>query len=211
MKNRPKQAPKKKAGAGLKGLTPHLTLVDQAVVGAFEALPEKKQIFIRELHKNGWNKTQAGLKAGCKSPEAALATGNNWLKERNVQQAIQEFQDKDNKSHTLNVDDLKAELWKNHLRADRVSDSNKALELILRLLGAFKDSLDIKQQVGIAQVLSDLTTATHAVGKEEDKESAISAFSSSNNEDLPDKEQLSSDNLESTKDSSDNGGNKNEL
>lgn len=188
---KPKQAPKKKAGAGLKGLTPHLTIVNQTVVGAFDSLPEKKQTFIRELHKNGWNKTQAGLKAGCKSSEAALATGNNWLKERTVQQAIQEFQDKDNKSHSLNVDDLKAELWKNHLRADRVSDSNKALELILRLLGAFKDSLDVHQQVGIAQVLADLTPITKAVGSTNDRDKAIDAFSTkesfdSEQEDLPD-------------------------
>ena len=198
MPTKKKQAPKKKAGAGLKGLTPHLTLVDQAVVGAFESLPEKKQIFIRELHKNGWNKTQAGLKAGCKSPEASLQTANNWLKERTVQQAIQEFQDKDNKSSKLTVDDLKAELWKNHLRADRVSDSNKSLELILRLLGAFKDTLDIKQQVGIAQVLADLTPITKAVGNTSDK--VIQAFSTS---DLPDKGQSSPDKSE---ESDDNGG-----
>jgi len=203
-----KQAPKKKAGAGLKGLTPHLTLVDQSLVVAFEALPEKKQVFIRELHKNGWNKTQAGLKAGCKSPEAALGTANNWLRERNVQQAIQEFQDKDNKATKLDVDDLKAELWKNHLRADRVSDSNKALELILRLLGAFKDTLDVKQQIGIAQVLADLTPITKAVGNDKESQAETIESFSTGKEDLPDNGQSSPDKPERL---GDNGGLKNEL
>ena len=113
-----------------------------------------------------------------------------------MQAAIEEFQAKDNKAATLDVDDLKAELWKNHLRADRVSDSNKALELILRLLGAFKDSLDVTQQVGLAQVLADLTDATKAVGLPDDKESSDVIDMYVTKEEIPDKGESSPDNLD---------------
>jgi hypothetical protein len=185
----------KKAGAGLH-IVEGQTVVDQAIVGAFESLPEKKQVFIRELHKNGWNKTQAGLKAGCKSSEGALATANNWLKERTVQFAIEEFQAKDNKAATLDVDDLKAELWKNHLRADRVSDSNKALELILRLLGAFKDSLDVNQQVSLATVLADLSSKAKEENRSLSDKEVIAEFETK--EDLPDKGESTPDKSESS-------------
>lgn len=185
----------RKAGVGLE-IVEGQTIVEQTVIGAYETLPEKKQVFIRELHKNGWNKTQAGLKAGCKSSESAIQCANRWLRQTNVQAAIEEFQAKDNKAATLDVDDLKAELWKNHLRADRVSDSNKALELILRLLGAFKDSLDVTQQVGLAQVLADLTDATKAVGLPDDKESSDVIDMYVTKEEIPDKGESSPDNLD---------------
>ena len=126
---------------------------------AWDRLPAKKQLFIKTLHETDWNKTQSGLAAGCKSPESALVCANNWLKEPDIQMAIEIYQKKFNRANNLTIDDLKSELWKNHLRAARVSDSNKALELICRLLGAFKDSLDIEGKVGIAQVLADLTLA----------------------------------------------------
>jgi len=177
-------------------LKPNSDLVTQSVHSAFDDLPQKKQTFIKELHKNGWNKTQAGLKAGLKNPSAALQTANNWLKEPKVQRAIEEFQALDNKAINLCVDDLKAELWKNHLRATRVSDSNKSLELILRILGAFKDNLEVTQAVGLAQVLEDLTSVTRAVGLEEDTntvDQTISKFETTDKVN-PDKEQLSSDN-----------------
>lgn len=184
----------RKAGVGLH-IVEGQTVVEQNITGAFESLPEKKQIFIRELHKNGWNKTQAGLKAGCKTPKGALATANNWLKERTVQFAIEEFQTKDNKSASLDVDDLKAELWKNHLRADRVSDSNKALELILRLLGAFKDSLDVTQQVSLATVLADLSAKSKDSNRSLSDKEVIAEFVTK--EDLPDKGESTPDDGES--------------
>ena len=134
---------------------------------AWDRLPAKKQLFIRHLHENNWNKTQAALAAGCKNAESAFTTASNWLKEPDVQMAIELFQKKFNKANNLTIDDLKSELWKNHLRAARVSDSNKALELICRLLGAFKDTLDIEGKVGIAQVLADLSRMPQLKGPDD--------------------------------------------
>ena len=127
---------------------------------AWDRLPAKKQLFIRTLHENGWNKTQAALTCGAKNPETAQQQASNWLKEVDVQMGIEIFARKFNKADNLTIGDLKSELWKNHMRAARVSDSNKALELICRLLGAFKDSIDIEGKVGIAQVLADLSKSS---------------------------------------------------
>jgi hypothetical protein len=170
----------KTVGAGLpSGLSDDTEICSEPIKGALDTLPYKKQIFVEELFRNGFNKTQAALKAGSKNPEAAIATATNWLKEDKVKLAIEELRHRDSKADKLTVEDLKVELWRNHIRAERVSDSNKSLELICRLLGGFKDTVDVKGTVGFAQVIADLR---QNASKLADVEEAVLI-------DLPDKEE----------------------
>jgi len=175
----------KKAGAGLGILTDDHVIVKD-VKTPFDDLSTKLQTFVKALFDNGWNKTQAGLAAGAPNPEAALSSAYNWLKRDDVKEAIASYKLKHDKAEDLEVNDLKAELWKNHLKATRVSDSNKSLELLLRCMGAFKDTVEIEGAMGFASVIADLRHTAKQISAEEQAK-VLEA------EVLPDKEQLRSD------------------
>jgi len=156
----------KKAGAGLGILTDDQIIVE-SVLTPFDKLAEKYKIFIRSLFENGWNKTQAALAAGSKNPETARTSAATWLKRDDVKEAIASYKLKHEKANDLEVEDLKAELWKNHLKATRVSDSNKSLELLLRCMGAFKDTIELEGNMGFASVIADLKQTAKEISVEE--------------------------------------------
>jgi len=177
----------KKSGAGLGLLTDDSVIVED-VPKAFDSLKPKYQIFVKELFSNGWNKTQAALAAGSKNEDAAIASANIWLKREDIKQAVEEYRLIKDKADDLTVEDLKAELWRNHLKAARVSDSNKALELLLRCMGAFKDSVEIEGNMGFASVIADLRQTAKEISADENSAKVIEAeVLPDNGESSPDK------------------------
>lgn len=106
--------------------------------GASKAMPPRQQRFVEEYLVDS-NATQAAIRAGY-SRKTAYSQGHRLLKNAEVADAVREGRTRIAEKAELNSAWVVAEAKKNHedaIRRGRIADSNRALDLIGQLIGAF--------------------------------------------------------------------------
>lgn len=126
------------------------------------ALSDKHKKFVDEYMKD-MNATAAYLRAGYKCSEASarvnaskLLTNPNIASE--ISDRVSKRQQKIQENTEISVEWVLKELADNHSKAKAIGDigpSNKALELIGKHLGMFKDKLEISGETGV-KIINDI-------------------------------------------------------
>jgi phage terminase small subunit len=101
-------------------------------------------LFIKEYMKD-MNGTQAAIRAGY-SEKGAKVQACNLLKRPDVQEELRKLFDKLNAEMSIDENYIIRELNSNHMRGkelDKISESNKALELMGKSLAMFTDRLKV--------------------------------------------------------------------
>lgn len=121
------------------------------------ALTAKQQRFVEEYMVD-LNATQAAIRAGY-SEKTAHAIGQENLRKPTIAEEVKKRQEKLGEKAEITAEWVLMELVENHKMAREIGEipaSNKALELIGKHKGMFKDKLELSGGLSVEQVLESI-------------------------------------------------------